>query len=130
MLTNNEQQAINTASHRADEFPNIYMCFAGALFLGGPFKGSSAANKGALFAYVAEKVDHAVVSRALTYLEPENEALIELREEFMRVSNKLEPKPNLLCAYETKPTNAQEFVKCMCPHHITYSETNLTFPRY
>jgi hypothetical protein len=117
------QQAINTASHRADEFPNIYTCFAGALFLGGPFKGSSAANKGALFAHVAEKVDHAAVSRALTYLEPDNEALIELREEFMRVANKLEPKPNILCAYETKPTNAQEFVKCTYKHYAVHTIT-------
>jgi hypothetical protein len=97
-------KAITLAAYRADEYPNFLSCIAGCLFFGTPFKGSHATGKAVVLADLLEKVNYASLSRVLTFLEPGNEALDELRSDFVRISNKLEPSIGTVCFHELKKT--------------------------
>jgi hypothetical protein len=97
-------KAITLASNRGDEYPNLLSCVAGCLFFGTPFKGSRATGKAVILADLFEKVNYASLSRVLTFLEPGNEALDELRSDFVRISNKLEPPISTVCFHELKKT--------------------------
>jgi hypothetical protein len=98
-------KAITIASIRGDDYTNLVSCIAGSLFFGTPFQGSHATGKAIMLASVFAKVDQAVRSRVLTFLEPGNEALDELRNEFVRITDKLEPKMGISCFYEQRPTD-------------------------
>jgi hypothetical protein len=98
-------KAITMASIRGDEYPHLVSCIAGSLFFGTPFQGSHATGKAIMLASVFSKVDQAVKSRVLTFLEPGNEALDELRDEFVRITNKLEPRMGISCFFEQTKTD-------------------------
>ena len=97
-------KAIVIASTRPDEFQGLSPCFAGGIFFGTPFKGSAAQHRGLVFATSFDKEGVAVKSGALSILEPQNIALIELENDFMRAARKDEPM-NLCCLFEQVPLN-------------------------
>lgn len=98
-------QALYIASTRGDEYPSIYQCCAGCLLFGAPFGGSPSTKKALFLATILEKTDDAVKSRLLTFLEPGNSQMEELRTDFVRIANKLDPKLELCCFYERRPTD-------------------------
>lgn len=90
------------------EYMRIFECFAGGIFFGTPFKGSSAEAKAYLLATLLEKFNKAIPSQLLQFLAPESESLDELRRDFISLAFK-EPRANIACIFEQVKTNyAQE----------------------
>ncbi|KAI0874371.1 ankyrin [Hypoxylon argillaceum] len=79
----------------------VYECFAGAIFFGTPFGGSSAAAAGVLLAGLFEKINQAKSSQMLQILDPQRDSLQELRSDFSQLSK----KANIACIYELKELN-------------------------
>jgi hypothetical protein len=95
-------KAITMASIRADDYPNLFQCFAGSMFFGTPFEGSQALNKDSLMVNILASKDVGK-TRALTFLDPNNEGLEELVNEFRRVNDKMDARIQICCFYEQKP---------------------------
>jgi hypothetical protein len=98
-------KAITLAAFRSEDFPNILPCITGCLFFGTPFQGSAATGKAIMLAELLEPVNQAAVSRVLNFLVPGNEALDELRNDFARICNDMEPRIGNVCFYEQNKTN-------------------------
>lgn len=79
----------------------IYECFAGAIFFGTPFRGSSATHKATLLASVLEKINQAKSSQMLQILDPQRDSLEELRNDFSQLATQ-EPRATIACFYELK----------------------------
>ncbi|KAF3008558.1 hypothetical protein E8E13_006996 [Curvularia kusanoi] len=105
-------KAITLAAFRSEDYPNILPCITGCLFFGTPFQGSSATGKAIMLAKHLEPLNQAAVSRVLYFLEPGNEALDDLRNDFTRICNELDPRIGNVCFYEQRPTDyAKGFLK-------------------
>ncbi|KAK4455223.1 ankyrin repeat-containing domain protein [Podospora aff. communis PSN243] len=110
-------KALVLAAQQRDkvEYMRVIECFAGSIFFGTPFGGSSAQAKAYLLATFLEKVGRAVPSQLLQLLDPDRDSLEELRRDFVNVAFK-EPKAKLVCFYELEPTNyLQEKVSSWVP---------------
>ncbi|KAI8945436.1 ankyrin repeat-containing domain protein [Xylaria longipes] len=79
----------------------VYECFAGAIFFGTPFRGSSAAHRGVMLASILEKIKHAKASQMLQILDPERDNLEELRNDFSQLATQ-EPRATIACISELK----------------------------
>src|SRR5690349_5435675 len=99
-------KALALAAQQRDkiEYMRVIECFAGAIFFGTPFGGSSSQAKAYLLATFLEKVNRAVPSQLLQLLDPDRDSLEELRRDFVNLALK-EPKAKLVCFYELEPTN-------------------------
>ncbi|KAI5468000.1 ankyrin repeat-containing domain protein [Mariannaea sp. PMI_226] len=86
------------------EYMRIFECFAGAIFFGTPFKGSSAQSRALLLATFLEKVGGAIPTQMVQILDPERDSLDELRRDFVNLAFK-EPRSNIACLYEQAKTN-------------------------
>jgi len=82
----------------------IYECFAGGIFFGTPFGGSSEVARGYMLASFLEKFHKGLPSQMLQVLDPERDSLTELRRDFAQLVNK-EPRASITCFYEQKETN-------------------------
>ncbi|KAK3364612.1 ankyrin repeat-containing domain protein [Lasiosphaeria hispida] len=82
----------------------IFECFAGGIFFGTPFRGSSAQARAVLLATFLEKVGRGIPTQMMQLLEPGRDSLEELRRDFVNLTLK-EPKANLACIYEQAKTN-------------------------
>ncbi|KAK4171463.1 ankyrin repeat-containing domain protein [Triangularia setosa] len=91
------------AYHNLD-YMRLVECFAGAIFFGTPFKGSSAQANALMLAHLFEKLDKAVPSQMLEILKPGNDALVDVRRDFTNIILK-EPKAKVTCFYEEVKTN-------------------------
>jgi hypothetical protein len=98
-------KAITLATFQPADYPNLLSCITGCLFFGTPFKGSDATGKAIILADLLQPINQAAVSRVLTFLVPGNEALDELRRDFARICNKLEPRIGNVCFYEQNKTD-------------------------
>ncbi|KAK1828991.1 ankyrin repeat-containing domain protein [Podospora conica] len=110
-------KALVLAAQQRDqvEHMRVIECFAGCIFFGTPFGGSSAQAKAYLLATFLEKVGRAVPSQLLQLLDPDRDSLEELRRDFVNVAFK-EPKAKLVCFYELEPTNyIQEKISAWVP---------------
>ncbi|KAI0861800.1 ankyrin [Xylaria cubensis] len=96
-------KAITLAAARPEiiEKMRIHECFAGAIFFGTPFRGSSMASAGVLLAGVLEKLHKGKPNQMLQMLDPQRDTLEELRNDFSQLATK-EPKPTIACIYELK----------------------------
>ncbi|TRX87810.1 hypothetical protein FHL15_011303 [Xylaria flabelliformis] len=96
-------KAITLAASRPEiiEKMRIHECFAGAIFFGTPFRGSSMASAGVLLAGVLEKLHKGKPNQMLQMLDPQRDTLEELRNDFSQLATK-EPKPTIACIYELK----------------------------
>jgi pimeloyl-ACP methyl ester carboxylesterase len=81
----------------------IVECFAGAIFFGTPFRGSAEAWKAFIFAKCAEIFNQKATKSLLNLLDPESDALAELRSDFVSLVAK-EPAASIVCIYEEKDT--------------------------
>jgi len=110
-------KALVLAAQQRDrvEYMRVIECFAGCIFFGTPFGGSSAQAKAYLLATFLEKFGRAVPNQLMQFLDPERDSLEELRRDFVNVASK-EPKAKLVCYYELEPTNyLQEKVSAWVP---------------
>jgi hypothetical protein len=98
-------KAITLVASRGEEYPNLLSCIAGCLFFGTPFQGSSATGKAVMLAELLEHVNQASLSRVLSFLVPGNEALDEMRKDYARVCNRLDPPIGNVCFYEERKTD-------------------------
>ncbi len=86
------------------EYMRIFECFAGGIFFGTPFRGSSAQARAVLLATFLEKVGKAIPTQMMQLLEPGRDSLDELRREFASLAFK-DPKSTIACIYEQIKTN-------------------------
>ncbi|KAH6649318.1 ankyrin repeat-containing domain protein [Chaetomium tenue] len=110
-------KALALAAQQRDklEYMRIIECFAGCIFFGTPFGGSSSQAKALLLANFLEKVGSAVPNQLLQLLDRDRDSLEELRRDFVNLSLK-EPRSKLVCFYELEPTNyLQEKVSAWVP---------------
>ncbi|KAI1817170.1 ankyrin repeat-containing domain protein [Poronia punctata] len=98
-------KAVTIADSRRDKFPVMFEAIAAAVFFGTPFGGAPVASVAAMYAHVAEKVGQATSSKLLDLMKEGDEGLRELKNEFMRLAGKINPKIELLCFYEEQPTD-------------------------
>ncbi|KAI0595658.1 hypothetical protein F4775DRAFT_568533 [Biscogniauxia sp. FL1348] len=103
-------KAITIADSRRDKFPIMFEAIAASVFFGTPFDGAPVASVAAMYKHLAEKVGSATSSKLLDLMKPGDEALRELKHEFMRLVGKLSPKIDLMCFYEEQPTDFSKFV--------------------
>ena len=101
-------KAITLAAFRSEDYPNVLPCITGCLFFGTPFQGSAATGKAIMLARLLKSVNQAAVSRVLNFLVPGNDALDELRNDFARICNEMEPRIGNVCFYELSKTNYAE----------------------
>jgi hypothetical protein len=100
------------------EYVRIFECFAGGIFFGTPFKGSSAQAKAYLLATFLEKVGKAIPTQLLQLLDPGRDSLDELRRDFVNLAFKA-PRANLACIFEQAKTNyMQEKVAKWVPSSV------------
>ena len=99
-------KALALAAQQRDkiEYMRIIECFAGCIFFGTPFGGSSSQAKAYLLATFLEKVNRAVPNQLLQLLDRDRDSLEELRRDFVNLALK-EPRAKLVCFYELEPTN-------------------------
>ncbi|KAF1951069.1 hypothetical protein CC80DRAFT_509197 [Byssothecium circinans] len=97
-----------------DKYRGIFSCTIGVIFLGTPFRGAHGAlADGQILKAAQEKIDAMenedekyeaqTVKRILEILEPGNEALFNLLEDFLAIDHAL--MPSIICFYETRPAN-------------------------
>ncbi|PQE13411.1 multiple ankyrin repeats single kh domain-containing protein [Rutstroemia sp. NJR-2017a BVV2] len=98
-------KAITILNAQQESFPLMLEAISAAIFFGTPFAGAPVAACAAMYAYWAAKHHKATTSKLLEIMEPGNEALRELKDEFRRVSAKTRNKIELLCFWEEQPTD-------------------------
>ncbi len=89
----------------------------GVVFLGTPFRGAHGALANGQILRAAqesigtlnedEKREAQIISRILEILEPGNEALLNILEDFLAIDHAL---PRMACFYETQPANVWKLV--------------------
>ncbi|KAI0015385.1 ankyrin repeat-containing domain protein [Xylariomycetidae sp. FL0641] len=99
-------KAITIADSRRDLFPIMFEAITASVFFGTPFDGAPLATAADLVAYWGEKVGKAHESKLLDFMKPGDEGLRELKDEFMRLTWKLNPRIELLCFYEEQDSLA------------------------
>ncbi|KFA71332.1 hypothetical protein S40288_09108 [Stachybotrys chartarum IBT 40288] len=111
-------KALTLAAAKPEEvaYTRILDCFAGGIFFGTPFKGSTETARALLLASFLQQVNGgAIPSQMLHTLDPERDSLNELRRDFVQLAFK-EPKANITCVYEQEATNyLQEKVAQLLP---------------
>lgn len=98
-------KAIVIADSRRDIFPQMFEAISGCVLFGTPFKGAPSAALASLWAKIGEKYDQATPSKLLDLMKPEDEALNELRNDFVRLVGKLSQRIELFCFYEQHKTD-------------------------
>jgi hypothetical protein len=78
----------------------MYECFAGCLFFGTPFHGSSLAVMASWAATVGTYVDMTVDTPLLEFMKPDTNELEKLRKDFVAATTALEPKIDMVCFWE------------------------------
>ena len=100
------------------EYMRIFECFAGGIFFGTPFKGSSAQAKAYLLATFLEKAGRAIPTQLLQFLDPGRDSLDELRRDFTQLAFRT-PRANVACIFEQTKTNyLQEKVAKWVPSSV------------
>ncbi|KAK3323220.1 ankyrin repeat-containing domain protein [Cercophora scortea] len=98
-------KAITIADARHDLYPVMFETIAGCLFFGTPFGGAAAAAAAHMFSQIGDFFDVTEPSKLLDLMKPDDEGLRELKDEFVRLAGKLNPKIDLFCFYETHETD-------------------------
>ncbi|KAM7213105.1 hypothetical protein V8F06_011528 [Rhypophila decipiens] len=98
------------AEQHRTSFPNIYESIVGCVTFGTPFDGAPVADIAQQWAQINEKLGTSINSKLLDLLKPGNEALRELKNEFVRYIKKLTPNVELYCFYEQKETKWDDVV--------------------
>ncbi|KAK3687468.1 ankyrin repeat-containing domain protein [Podospora appendiculata] len=103
-------KALIIAEQQRDIYPNIYECISGCVFFGTPFSGAPVADIARMWTAINEKLGIAVDSKLIDLLVPGNEALRELKHDFVRSANKLSQKVEIHCFWERRETHWEALV--------------------
>ncbi|KPM35737.1 hypothetical protein AK830_g10834 [Neonectria ditissima] len=98
-------KAVTYADSRRSLFPVMFEAISATIFFGTPFGGAREAAWATMYASIAEKFGKACNSKLLDFMRPGEEALRELRSEFMRLTKKLNQKIEVVCFWELEPTD-------------------------
>lgn len=118
-------KALTIAASRPEEIERmrIYECFAGGIFFGTPFRGSSEAARAFLLATFLETFGKSIPSQMLQCLDPARDSLVELRNDFAVLAIK-EPKASIACIYELqKQDYMREKIGQWFPKNFVSEET-------
>ncbi|KAF2963469.1 hypothetical protein GQX73_g10106 [Xylaria multiplex] len=121
-------KALTLAAAKPEEIEKIriYECFAGAIFFGTPFRGSSSAYKGVLLASILEKIDRAKSNQMLEMLDPQRDSLEELRNDFSELVTQ-EPKATIACIWEMKELSYGPKIRGLSAIMVTQESATLDF---
>lgn len=89
----------------------MYECISGCLFFGTPFDGAPVADIAKEWTTINERLGTAINSKLIDLLTPQNEALRELKHDFVRSVNKLGQKVEVHCFWERKETHWEAIMK-------------------
>ncbi|KAK3324113.1 ankyrin repeat-containing domain protein [Cercophora scortea] len=103
-------KALIIAEQQREIYPNIYECISGCVFFGTPFSGAPIADIAKMWTTINEKIGLAVDSKLVDLLVPGNEALRELKHDFVRSANKLPQKVEIHCFWEQRETHWEALV--------------------
>lgn len=103
-------QAMVLAETQRYDYPEIYEAIAGCIFFGTPFDGAPVADIAKEWVTINERLGKAINSQLITLLQPGNEALKELKNDFVRSVNKLGQKVPVHCFWERSPTHWEDLV--------------------
>lgn len=98
------------AEARRHDYPDMYEAISGCIFFGTPFDGAPVADIAKEWATINERLGKAIDSRLITLLQPGNEALKELKDDFVRSVNKLGQKIRVHCFWERKKTYWEDII--------------------
>lgn len=88
----------------------MYEAISGCLFFGTPFNGAPVADIAKEWGTINERLGKAIDSQLITLLQPGNETLKELRDEFVRSVNKLGQKVRVHCFWERRKTHWEDLI--------------------
>ena len=102
--TNFSWQAMMTAKLHEHVYPALFSSTIGILFIGTPHRGSDAVSKASLFAAVASHTSLQADGTILKMLEAENDALLDLLDNFVTLCNSPEAHLRIVCFFEQRTT--------------------------
>lgn len=97
------EKALLTSRLRQNDFPSIFPYVAGCMFLGTPFHGTKSQQKAMVLAHMAETIGMGVPSSLLKLLKEDSEPLIQMLDEFVRLSN--EAQIRVFCFFESQASD-------------------------
>ncbi|PSR84430.1 hypothetical protein BD289DRAFT_261278 [Coniella lustricola] len=103
-------RAMVVAETQSQDYPNIYEAISGCIFFGTPFNGAPVADIAKEWVTINKRLGKALDSHFITLLQPGNEALRELKNDFTRSVNKLGQKVPVHCFWERKETHWEELI--------------------
>ena len=106
-------QALLAAKLRQSEYPNIFTCVVGCVFLGTPFRGTKSQTKASLLAEMAETVGLGMNSGLVKLLKEGSEALRDLLDDFVTVAK--EANMRLFCFFEQHESDMMKLVSKSSP---------------
>ncbi|KAM7194684.1 hypothetical protein V8F20_007876 [Naviculisporaceae sp. PSN 640] len=98
------------AEQHRTSFPHVYESIVGCVTFGTPFDGAPVADIAQQWTEINLKLGKSVDSKLLDLLKPGNEALRELKNDFVRYVRKLTPNVELYCFYEQNVTRWDDVV--------------------
>ncbi|KAK8017828.1 hypothetical protein PG993_014154 [Apiospora rasikravindrae] len=104
-------KAVVLADFHRKRFPIMFEAIAATIFFGTPFKGADAASAAYMYATVAEKLDQAIPSKLLKYMETGNPQLRELVDEFTDRVRQVSPNIAITCFWEERDTTLSSLAK-------------------
>lgn len=97
------ERALILARNYPADYPNIFTCTVGCVFLGAPFRGTKTAEKARLLAQYAHAFGLGEDSGLVKVLEERSEVLSDMLQDFTRFAR--EVKMHLFCFYELRATD-------------------------
>ncbi|KAK8067324.1 hypothetical protein PG997_014071 [Apiospora hydei] len=104
-------KAVVLADFHRKRFPIMFEAIAATIFFGTPFRGADAASAAYMYATVAEKLDQAIPSKLLKYMETGNPQLRELVDEFLDRVRQVSPNIAITCFWEERDTSLSSLAK-------------------
>lgn len=111
VFTDRKLQAVKRAIERRDTFGNLFEAISGCVFFGTPFKGAHTAVVAQWIADVRvfSGLDIPTASSLLKLMEPGNQPLADLRNEFLRLA-RVGPGIKLFCFFEQLQTQLSDLM--------------------
>ncbi|KAF3764164.1 hypothetical protein M406DRAFT_277649, partial [Cryphonectria parasitica EP155] len=126
-------KALITAETQGQKYPDMYEAISGCLFFGTPFNGAPVADIAKEWATINERLGRAINSQLITLLQPGNEQLKELKDDFVRSVNKLGQKVRVHCFWEQKDTHWEQLIAKLASQEFPPSslgKLSLTYRRF
>ena len=103
-------RALPLAEQHRKDYPQLYESIVGCVTFGTPFDGAPVAEIAQKWAQLNETLGTSINSKLLDLLNPGNESLRDLKNEFVHYTNKLAQRVELHCFYEQKQTSWEQII--------------------